>query len=134
VITGAPNAPSRPRDGHKAAKAAALIHHSDRGSQYAAASHRNVLGAAGHDPSHAPERKVGTMQRWKAVLALCKLFRQARSLEGAIPSSRARLNGRPLLASSPSASRLNSSVDWRDDVSIKHLAAPKAAYQRCPPF
>jgi hypothetical protein len=56
----------------------ALIHHSDRGSQYAAASHRKVLGAAGHDPSQAPEGKVGTMQRWKAVLALCKLNACAR--------------------------------------------------------
>jgi hypothetical protein len=37
------------------------------------------------------------------------LFRQARSLEAAIPSSWAIwLNGRPLLASSPTASRLNS--------------------------
>jgi hypothetical protein len=47
-------------------------------------------------------------------LALC-LFgvsRQARSFEGAIPSSRAIwLNGRPLLASNPTASYLNSSVN-----------------------
>src|ERR1700731_368789 len=46
------------------------------------------------------------------------LFRQARSLEEAIP-----LNGRPLLASSPTASRLNSSVYWRRNVPIKHLPA-----------
>ncbi len=40
------------------------------------------------------------------------LFRQARSREGAIPSSWAIwLNGRPLLASSPTASRLNSPVN-----------------------
>src|ERR1700730_18894245 len=42
--------------------------------------------------------------------------------------------GRPLLASSPTASRLNSSVYWRRNVPIKHLPAPKGAYQRCPPF
>jgi hypothetical protein len=40
------------------------------------------------------------------------LFRQARSREGAIPNSWAIwLNGRPLLASSPTASCLNSSVN-----------------------
>jgi hypothetical protein len=40
------------------------------------------------------------------------LFRQARSLEAAIPSSWAIwLKGRPLLASSPNAPRLNSSVN-----------------------
>src|SRR6202045_4138525 len=44
------------------------------------------------------------------------------------------LNGRPLLASSPTASGLNSSVYWRRNVPIKHLPAPKGAYQRCPPF
>jgi hypothetical protein len=41
-----------------------------------------------------------------------QLFRQARNLEGAIPSSRAIwLNGRPLLTSNPTASRSNSSVN-----------------------
>ena len=63
------------------------------------------------------------------------LFRQARSLEAAIPSSWAIwLKGRPLLASSPTASRLNSSVNCRRAIPIKHLPAPTGAYQRCPPF
>src|SRR5438105_10171946 len=59
------------------------------------------------------------------------LFRQARSLEGAIPSSPAIWrNGRPWLANSPTASRLNSSVYGRRDVPIKHLPAPSGAYQK----
>jgi putative transposase len=35
-----------------------LIHHSDRGSQYAAANYRKVLGACRDDPIHEPEGKL----------------------------------------------------------------------------
>jgi hypothetical protein len=45
-------------------------------------------------------------------MALSSLFQQARSLEAAIPIPWAIwLNGRPLLASSPTASSLNSSAN-----------------------
>ena len=63
------------------------------------------------------------------------LLRQARSRAAGIPSSPAIwLNGRPLPPKSPKASRLNSSVYRRRTAPIKHLPAPKGAYQRCPPF
>src|ERR1700745_915977 len=56
------------------------------------------------------------------------LLRQARSRAAGIPSSWAIwLNGRPLLASSSTASRLNSSVYWRRDAPIRHLPAPSEA-------
>jgi hypothetical protein len=63
------------------------------------------------------------------------LLHQARSRPAGIPSYPAiSLNGRPLFAKSPKASRLNSSVYRRRTIPIKHLPAPKGAYQRCPPF
>jgi hypothetical protein len=51
--------------------------------------------------------------------------RQLRSIEGAIPSSPAIcVSGRSLLASSATASRLNSSVNCRRPWPIRHLSAP----------
>jgi putative transposase len=47
-----------------------LIHHSDRGSQYAAADYRNVLGAAGMIQSMSRKGIAGTMHQWKVALAL----------------------------------------------------------------
>src|ERR1700682_1905384 len=50
--------------------------------------------------------------------------RQARNIEAAMPSSRAIwLNGRPLLDSNPTASPLNSSVNCRRVVLIRHLSS-----------
>src|SRR6266568_5732788 len=50
--------------------------------------------------------------------------RQLRSIEGAMPSSPAIcVNGRPLLASRATASRLNSSVNGRRPWPIRHLPA-----------
>jgi putative transposase len=41
-----------------------LIHHSDRGSQYAAADYRKVLGAAGMIQSMSRRDIAGTMHQW----------------------------------------------------------------------
>jgi hypothetical protein len=59
--------------------------------------------------------------------------RQLRSIEGWMPSSMATcINGRPLLSSKATASRLNSSVNVRRVFVIQHLLAPCGTYQRCP--
>jgi putative transposase len=47
-----------------------LIHHSDRGSQYAAADYRKVLGAAGMIQSMSRKANCWDMHRWKATSAL----------------------------------------------------------------
>ena len=59
--------------------------------------------------------------------------RHCLSIEGWIPSSAAIcICGRPLLSSRATASRLNSGVNSRRVLAIKHLPRPQGAYQRCP--
>lgn len=59
--------------------------------------------------------------------------RHCLSMEGWIPSSAAIcICGRPLLSKSATASRLNSGVNSRLVLAIKHLPRPQGAYQRCP--
>lgn len=58
----------------------------------------------------------------------CTTLRQLRSIEGEIPSSVAIcIRGRPLLSSRATASRLNSGVNSRLVLVIKHLPAPAGA-------
>ena len=58
--------------------------------------------------------------------------RHCLSMDGWIPSSAAIcICGRPLLSKSATASRLNSGVNSRLVLPIKHLRRPQGAYQRC---
>ena len=48
---------------------AGLIHHSDRGSQYAAGDYRDILQAAAKIQSMSRKGIAGTMPRWRASSA-----------------------------------------------------------------
>ena len=45
---------------------AGLIHHSDRGVQYASADYRNVMQSAGFKASMSRKADAMTMPRWRA--------------------------------------------------------------------
>src|SRR5262249_12756371 len=86
----------------------------------------NLWSAAGSGAECGPDAGIGCRAAPAPRPPLP--LRQLRSIEGETPSSLAiRLNGRPLLTSRATASRLNSSVKRRRPWLIRHLSAPAGA-------